>query len=82
MLSLYFSFRPSDDDKISDAACSMVSRLFNKNLSERLGNKEDNRDIKDEPFFRSIDWNKLENGQIKPPINPDVVCLIIYEYFC
>jgi hypothetical protein len=39
MPSLYFSFRPADEDKISDAACSMISRLFNKNLSERLGSK-------------------------------------------
>ena len=73
MPSLYFAFHPDDDDKISDAVCSMVSKLLEKNLSDRLGNKEDNRDIKNEPFFKSINWSLLENGQMKPPIKPDVV---------
>ena len=73
MPSLCFSFRPSNTDKISDTACNFVSRLLKKKLGERLGNKGDNQCIKSEPFFSSIDWNLLENGQLKPPINPNLV---------
>jgi serine/threonine protein kinase len=62
-----------NEDKISKVACDFVSRLLNKNINERLGNKEDNTNIKNEAFFDSIDWNQLENGQIKPPINPNIV---------
>ena len=28
------------------------------------------RDIKDHPFFRKIDWDKLNAKQVKPPIIP------------
>jgi serine/threonine protein kinase len=62
-----------DTYSISKEACDFVSRLLNKNLNERLGNKENNEDIKNDPFFSSIEWNLLENGLSKPPIKPDVV---------
>ncbi len=58
---------------VSEISCDFVSRLLNKNLNERLGNRENNEYIKNEPFFSSIDWNKLENGQLEPPINPKLV---------
>jgi serine/threonine protein kinase len=61
------------NSKISQIACEFVSKLLNKNINERLGNKLDNTDIKNEPFFASINWIKLENGQLEPPINPDLV---------
>jgi len=57
-----------DEVQISQIACDFVSKLLNKNINERLVNKED---IKNDPFFSSIDWNKLENGQIEPPIKPN-----------
>jgi len=53
---------------VSEISCDFVSRLLNKNLNERLGNKKNNEYIKNEPFFSIIDWNILENGQLEPPI--------------
>jgi len=31
--------------------------------------------IKNDPFFSEIDWKKLQRGQIKPPIKPDLVII-------
>jgi len=73
-LSKFFS--QNDRNKISQVACDFISRLLNKNKNERLGNnKVDNSDIKNEPFFASIDWNKLENGQLEPPIKSNLVII-------
>ena len=30
-------------------------------------------EIKKEPFFASVNWQKLANRAIKPPFHPDVV---------
>jgi novel protein kinase C delta type len=68
--------------KTSEIASDFVSRLLNKNLNERLllvNNIQNN--IKNELFFSSIDWNKLENGQIEPPINPKIVRNILFYSF-
>jgi len=79
--SMYLPVVIKKENKISKVACDFVSRLLNKNKNERLaGTKLDNSDIKNEPFFVLIDWNKLENGQIKPPINPNLV-IYLYCYF-
>ncbi len=69
-----------DKYKISNEACDFVSRLLKKNKNERLGTKIDNRNIKNEPFFNSIDWYKLENGELNPPINPNLV-FILFDSF-
>lgn len=41
-----------------------------------MGAKNDFQEIKTHVFFISIDWNKLEDRQIKPPFNPGVVRLL------
>ena len=44
--------------------------LLNKLLSNDKNNKLDNLDeIKKHLFFKGLDWNKLSNFQIVPPIN-------------
>ena len=58
--------------KISDIACQFVSKLLTKDPEQRLGSKTVDLHIKDDPFFNSIDWKRLENGQIKPPIKINV----------
>ena len=47
-----------------------IQGLLNRNTEERLGSKEDARDIKEHPFFRDIDWEKLLSKQIEPPFKP------------
>ena len=54
-------------NKIKEISCDFVYKLLNKNLNERLIKKEA---IKIHPFFNSIDWNQLENGETKPQIKP------------
>jgi hypothetical protein len=44
---------------------------LSKYLKERLGNKDNNEDIKSEQFFANIEWDKLEKGELKPPIDPN-----------
>jgi novel protein kinase C delta type len=65
----------------SEIASDFVSRLLNKNLNERLLLINNQNNIKNELFFSSIDWNKLENGQIEPPINPKIVYFILFYSF-
>ena len=59
--------------EISQEAKEILKSLLNKNLFERLGSRKNPRKIKQDLFFKELDWNKLENGQIKPPFKPIVV---------
>ena len=58
--------------EISNSGCDIIEKLLNKNPDERLGSKANPQNIKDHPFFSSINWSKLENGEIDPPIKPNV----------
>jgi len=57
---------------ISEAACDFVKMLLNKNPEERLGSRNNHQNIKEHPFFNEINWNQLENGELPPPIKPNV----------
>lgn len=54
---IYFPYHISKD------AASLISKLMNKNPSQRLTNIET---IKSDPFFRTIDWDKIATKQINP----------------
>eukprot|EP01016_Furgasonia_blochmanni_P034113 TRINITY_DN3642_c0_g1_i1.p2 TRINITY_DN3642_c0_g1~~TRINITY_DN3642_c0_g1_i1.p2 ORF type:complete len:109 (-),score=30.55 TRINITY_DN3642_c0_g1_i1:472-798(-) len=44
----------------------MGTKLLNRDPKTRIGVK-DKAEIKNDPFFKGIDWGKLERKEIKPP---------------
>jgi len=58
---------------VSERARNLIEQLSRKIPSERLGSgPEDVAEIKCQPFFDSIDWEKLEAKKIPPPWKPSV----------
>lgn len=47
-------------------------QLLNRNPKHRLGAQRDTEELKEHPFFRSIDWKALAAKQITPPFIPVV----------
>merc|ERR1719270_3267027 len=59
---------------LSPEAQALLRALFKRNPANRLGSGANGiNDLKNHPFFASIDWNKLLKKQIVPPFQPTVV---------
>ena len=59
-------------DYFSESFEDLIQRLTHKLPNQRLGLQEKGgaRQIKQHPFFRSVDWNAVIQKQRKPPIIP------------
>lgn len=59
---------------LSVKACNILKGFLNKNPVERLGCHPDTgfQDIFHHPFFKSVDWQLLEQKQVTPPYKPRV----------
>jgi serine/threonine protein kinase len=56
---------------LSEDAKDICCRLLNKDPAHRLGSYSAGiKDIKEHPWFDSIDWNTLYNKTIQPPYKP------------
>ncbi|XP_066549438.1 G protein-coupled receptor kinase 5 [Amia ocellicauda] len=59
-------------DKFSDEAQSICKLLLTKDPKERLGCRgEGAAEVKRHPFFKSINFKRLEAGILEPPFVPD-----------
>jgi len=57
-------------DKINPVTKDLLQRLFIVDPFKRLGANGAN-DIKNHPFFATINWNTLKNLDVSPPYKPD-----------
>ena len=67
---------------LSSEACSLLRGLLTKDASKRLGFGDQGSDaVKKHPFFKSIDWKKLESRDIESPFRPKLACHMSVENF-
>ncbi|XP_065830068.1 protein kinase C delta type-like [Oscarella lobularis] len=57
---------------LSMEAVSFISKLLDRDPTMRLGMREVEEPIREERFFQTIDWIKLEKKQIEPPFKPEI----------
>jgi len=50
----------------------LLHKLLDKNPEKRLGSLNDFEDIKNHPWFKSIDWTMMINKKCEPPTIPYV----------
>jgi len=61
-------------DIFSDEACQLIVGLVQKKPEDRIGCTEEYgaREIKMHPWFRGIDWDKMDRKEIPAPFKPNV----------
>ncbi|KAI8102271.1 hypothetical protein M9435_005877 [Picochlorum sp. BPE23] len=58
---------------LSSDACSILKGLLQKDASKRLGFGDDGSSaVKKHPFFKTIDWKKLDKRDIRSPFRPNL----------
>ncbi|KAF9263639.1 kinase-like protein [Marasmius fiardii PR-910] len=57
---------------INEDGKQFVKGLLNRNPKHRLGANRDAAELKEHPFFKSIDWHLLSLKQVTPPFKPSV----------
>ncbi|XP_078109102.1 serine/threonine-protein kinase Sgk2b isoform X3 [Sander vitreus] len=56
----------------SQAACSLLEGLLERDVSKRLGGSRDLVELQEHPFFGSINWEDLLARKVRPPFIPKV----------
>lgn len=58
---------------VTKEALSILKHLLQKNPEKRLGMPDcEAGDVCGQPFFKSVDWAKLEKKEVQPPFKPKV----------
>lgn len=67
---------------ITPVARDLLIKLFNRNPDRRLGgSRRDAEEVKEHPFFASIDWNEVYNKNLTPPFKPQLKSVTDVQYF-
>ena len=61
---------PYDRKYFSEEAIDLLQRLLCRSPGDRLG-AQGSSEVKEHPFFQSIDWGLLSCGMIDPPYVPE-----------
>ena len=70
-INIKIYYKPLEQNMlISDVAFDLICKLCETDVNKRLGNNVE--DIKRHPFFKGIDWIKLEQKKIDPPFVPRI----------
>eukprot|EP01114_Cavostelium_apophysatum_P000508 TRINITY_DN1045_c0_g1_i1.p1 TRINITY_DN1045_c0_g1~~TRINITY_DN1045_c0_g1_i1.p1 ORF type:complete len:412 (-),score=123.08 TRINITY_DN1045_c0_g1_i1:231-1466(-) len=56
---------------VTPDAISLLEGLLTRDVDKRLGSNS-SADVKNHPFFKDIDWEKLEKREVEPPFKPKV----------
>jgi len=56
---------------VSPDAQSLLEGLLTRDVDKRLGT-DNSQNVKKHPFFKDIDWDKLEKKELEPPFKPKV----------
>ncbi|CAK1553476.1 unnamed protein product [Leptosia nina] len=73
---------PSYPRFLSTESLSILTRLLDKDARTRLGGAECmHGDIRDQPFFHEIHWEKLERRELDAPFKPRVRHPLDTQYF-
>ena len=58
----------------SKKAQKLISRLLERDPEKRIGAQQGAIEIMQDPFFKGIDWEALNNYSVKPPFKPKCKC--------
>ncbi|XP_070608704.1 G protein-coupled receptor kinase 5 isoform X2 [Erythrolamprus reginae] len=57
--------------KFSEEAKSICKMLLSKDVKQRLGCQDGSAEVKSHPFFKSMNFKRLQAGMLEPPFVPD-----------
>ena len=66
---------------VSTEVAELLRRLLERDPNKRLGGSaKDAQEIKEHPYFKDVDWNKVYNKEIKPPTFVNYMSKIVHMY--
>ena len=67
---------------VNDDAKDLIKKLLTRRQASRLGNlSRGYLDVKEHPWFSSLDWEKLNNREVKAPWVPNIKNPLDSTYF-